>query len=146
MTLWMRYARCLEALLLIKRGTLWEGAATLRIALEVFRENGQTVHYSGYVGNFAEALGAVGQRAEAITTIDDVLALHDRDGQLWSAAELRRVKDALVLQDVERQPEAAANTWFGGGAGIGTASGRSFLGVASCAPSCPASDTAGSAR
>ena len=108
MTYWVSFGRCHEGVLLIKQGDLANGLDLLRSALAVFRGSGQTVFYLGFVVDFTEALARAGRRSEAKELLDETSARHDRDGQLWCAPELRRLRGELLLEE----PGSAAESCF----------------------------------
>jgi tetratricopeptide (TPR) repeat protein len=62
---WIRFAHCLQGALLIKRGDAAQGSTLLRSGLEDFGSAGQTLHGSGFVLDFAEALASLGNLVEA---------------------------------------------------------------------------------
>src|SRR5262249_35869971 len=67
---WIRFAHCLQGALLIKCGDAAQGSTLLRSGLEDFGSAGQTLHGSGFVLDFAEALASLGNLVEASTVID----------------------------------------------------------------------------
>jgi predicted ATPase/DNA-binding winged helix-turn-helix (wHTH) protein len=95
---WVRFAHCLQGALLIKRGDAAEGSTMLRSALEDFGSAGQTLHGSGFVVDFAEALVALGNLAEASTVINSALAQSRLKGVLWHVPELLRMKGELSIR------------------------------------------------
>jgi predicted ATPase/DNA-binding winged helix-turn-helix (wHTH) protein len=130
MTYWMRFARCHEGALLIKRGDVARGAHLLRSALAAFHATGQAIHELGFVGDLAESLAATGQQDEAHRIIDEALAGHDRDGplggRLWCIAELRRVKGEVLLQGPGEGAVGAAEAWFTRAASVAAGQGALF--------------------
>jgi len=98
-TFWTRLANWMEGELLIKGGHVSKGVVLLRSAFDAFRQAGQMLHCSGFVGALAEALGGVGHFAEGLSTIEEALERADRDGVRWHVAELLRVKGELILQE-----------------------------------------------
>jgi hypothetical protein len=71
---WVRFGRGLDGTLLIKRGDVAQGPALLPSALEALGSAGQTLHCSGFIADFAEALASLGNLGEASTVIDEALA------------------------------------------------------------------------
>jgi len=104
---WEIWARCLQGVLLIRRGEVVTGLPLLRAALEELRRTGYVLRYTGLLGAFAEGLGDAGQVTEGLAAVDDALERSDRNDARWCMAELLRVKgDLLRLQGA---PNAAAD-------------------------------------
>jgi hypothetical protein len=57
LSMWHAYARCIQALLLIKRGDVDAEARVLRPAFDELRETRFSFHYTGFLGALAEGLG-----------------------------------------------------------------------------------------
>jgi predicted ATPase len=114
LTLWASLGWCLKGTLLIKRGEVEVGSILLRTAVDAFRSTGQSVHLSGCLPDLAEGLAAVGRLAEALATITEAVARHERDGQLWCVAELRRVNGELLFLEGGSQAVSAAEDCFVG--------------------------------
>jgi len=106
MAVWQAEGRCLKGGLLIKRGRLDDGLALLRSALGELRETGSVLRYGAFLGVLAEGLAAAGQAGAGRATVDEALALSERNEESWCVAELLRIKGELIL--LENAPHAAA--------------------------------------
>jgi len=111
-TYWMNLGRCLEGKLLIERTEFGSGSARLRAALETCDRTGWTVSYPEFLGVLAEALGRLGERTDALATVERALARTNRGGERWYASELTRIKGELLLQEAGDQSIAAAEGLF----------------------------------
>jgi hypothetical protein len=109
---WVRFGHCVEGTLLIKRGDASQGSTLLRSSLEDLASAGQTLHCSGFIGDFAEALASVGSLEEASTVIDHALTQSSREGVLWHVPELLRVKGELSIRQFGDRSLSAAESLF----------------------------------
>jgi predicted ATPase/DNA-binding winged helix-turn-helix (wHTH) protein len=98
---WTRIGRCLEGALLIRRGDLAAGTASLRTALATVRNRPPDL-----LGVLAEGLAGLGLQSEAIATLDERLERSEKTTERWFDAELLRIKGE-VLMDFEAHPYAA---------------------------------------
>ena len=115
---WMRIAQCLQGALLIKRGDAAQGLMLLRSELEDSGSAGHvsqgvfvdfaTLHGSGFVVDFAEALVSLGNLVEASTVIDNALARSRHEGVLWHVPELLRLKGELAIRQFDDPSFSAA--------------------------------------
>src|SRR5437867_1151397 len=105
LTVWHARGRCLNGVLLIKRGEVGGGLPLLRDALDELRETGFVPHHTALLGSLAQGLAGSGEIAEGLATLDEALARSERDEELWCIAELLRLKAELLL--LERGPGAA---------------------------------------
>jgi hypothetical protein len=60
LAMWHAQARCIQALLLVKRGDVNAEGRVLRPAFEELRETRLSFHYTGFLGALAEGLGPPG--------------------------------------------------------------------------------------
>jgi predicted ATPase/DNA-binding winged helix-turn-helix (wHTH) protein len=109
---WVRFGHCVEGTLLIKRGDASQGSTLLRSALEDLASAGQTLHCSGFIGDFAEALASVGSLEEASAVINHALTQSNREGVLWHVPELLRIKGELSIRQFGDRSELAAEGFF----------------------------------
>jgi predicted ATPase len=93
-----RGARCFDGALLMARGDVEGGVDLLHAGLGELRESGFVPYYPFTVGMLAQGLGRAGQVAQALVTIDEVLATSERTEERWYTAELLRIKGELVAQ------------------------------------------------
>ncbi|HKQ25771.1 MAG TPA: winged helix-turn-helix domain-containing protein [Burkholderiales bacterium] len=96
---WDAWGRCFQGVLVSKRGDVVSGARLLRSALEELRETRFVLRYTAFLGELAEALGRTGEIAQGLETIDEALALSDRNEERWCIAELLRIKGELLLRE-----------------------------------------------
>ncbi len=100
LTGWRAYHRTYQGLLLIKRGDLLDGIALLRIGFDELDAAFSSWGISMFLGELADALGRIGQIAEALATVDAAIERSGRTEEGWIVAELLRIKaELLVLQD-----------------------------------------------
>jgi tetratricopeptide (TPR) repeat protein len=106
LSMWHAYARCIQALLLVKRGDVNAEGRVLRPAFDELRETRFSFHHTGFLAALAEALGATGRVTEGLAVIDEAIERSERTEERWSMAELLRVKGELRL--LQGAPNAAA--------------------------------------
>jgi predicted ATPase len=106
LALWHAWGRCLEGVLLTKRGDLVSGLRLLRTALNELRETGAVLYYMAFLSSLAEALAGAGDVADGLAAIDEALARYENDEEHWCMAELLRIKGELLL--LESGPQAVA--------------------------------------
>jgi class 3 adenylate cyclase/predicted ATPase len=82
-------------LLKVKNGDLTEGISLLRSGLAAYRATGTKMFISHLTALLAAAYEIAGDAQEALTLLDDALAL---TGERWFTAELNRHKGELLLQ------------------------------------------------
>ncbi|HWO03441.1 MAG TPA: BTAD domain-containing putative transcriptional regulator [Methylomirabilota bacterium] len=97
LTVWHARGRCLNGVLLIKRGEIGGGLPLLRGALEELGETGFVPHHTALLGTLALGLAGRGEIAQGLATIDEALARSERDEEYWCIAELLRIKGELVM-------------------------------------------------
>jgi len=108
----LHFARCLEGMLLIKRGNVISGLEHLRTGTDELRDTGFTPDYTTFLGAMAEGLAAAGWVVEGLASIDEAIARSLRSGQLWCLADLLRIKGALILSEGARGAAAVAEDHF----------------------------------
>jgi predicted ATPase/DNA-binding winged helix-turn-helix (wHTH) protein len=97
MTYWVTFGRCHEAVYLIRTGDTDLGTKALRSALALFRENGRTVFYIGFVVDLAQALIQTGSEQEAFNLLGEAASRYDPGGTIWCAPEIRRLRGELLV-------------------------------------------------
>jgi predicted ATPase/class 3 adenylate cyclase len=75
-----------------------EGVAQIRQGLAASRATGAENWRSHFLALLAEALGRIGQIEEGTRTIDEALAIANKNGERMDEAELYRLKGQLTLQ------------------------------------------------
>ena len=104
--MWHAHGRCIQALLLVKRGDVNAEGQVLRPAFDELREARFSFHYTGFLGALAEGLGSAGRVTEGLAAIEEAIERSERTEERWSMAELLRVKGELLL--LQGAPNAAA--------------------------------------
>jgi predicted ATPase/DNA-binding SARP family transcriptional activator len=102
---WATWARCFEAVALLRRGEAASGVARLRAALGELPPAAFHIHHVSLLGELSTGLGELGEVAEGLALIDEALARARRTEEGWIVPELLRRKGDLLLQG--RGPEAA---------------------------------------
>jgi predicted ATPase/DNA-binding SARP family transcriptional activator len=106
LAVWHARGRCLNGVLLIKRGEVGRGLPLLRDALHELRETGFVPHHTALLGTLAQGFAGGGEIAQGLATIDEALTRSERDEEHWCIADLLRIKAELVL--LAGGPAAAA--------------------------------------
>jgi predicted ATPase len=112
LAVWHARGRCLNGVLLIKRGEVGGGLPLLRDALEELRETGFVPHHTALLGTLAQGLAGGGEIARGLATINEALARSERDEEYWCIAELLRIKGELIVQTGARGATSAAEEHF----------------------------------
>jgi len=105
LSFWSLVGRGLDGQLRIARGEFAAGVGLLRPLLQNLRR-------PDLLGTLAEGLGGIGEYAEALTTLEEGLALAEQEGELWCAPELLRIKGELLLRQAADRSIAAADHCF----------------------------------
>jgi predicted ATPase/DNA-binding winged helix-turn-helix (wHTH) protein len=95
---WAVLGCCWKGALHIRRGELDYGLPLLRKALEDLREVRFAFYHAGFLGALAEGLASAGQFEAAHGAIDEALERCQQKEELWSIAELLRIKGEILLQ------------------------------------------------
>jgi predicted ATPase len=102
---WRACGRSFQGVLVIQRGDVVTGLQLLRASLDEFGEAGSSLlQFLAFL--MAEALGRAGQYADGLAAIDEAIARSERTEELWTMAELMRVRGELLL--LQGAPEALA--------------------------------------
>jgi predicted ATPase/DNA-binding SARP family transcriptional activator len=112
LAVWHARGRCLNGVLLIKRGEIVPGLEVLRAALDELRETGFVPHYTALLGTLAQGLGGTAEVAQGLAVIDEALTRSERDEEHWCLAELLRIKGELLLLAGAPNAGAAAEEHF----------------------------------
>jgi predicted ATPase/DNA-binding winged helix-turn-helix (wHTH) protein len=112
LAVWQIWSRCWQGAILIRRGEVVAGLPLLGDALDALRRTGYVLRYTGFLGVYAEGLGAAGQVAQGLMAIEEALARSERSDGRWCVAELLRVKGELRLLDGGPNAGAAAEDHF----------------------------------
>jgi predicted ATPase len=110
--LWQSWARCFRGMVMIKRGDGAGGLAVLRDELQQAGEARFLPRFLLPLGELASALGAAGEIARGLATVDETLARCKARNEGWYLAELLRIKGELLLQQAGDESAAAAEACF----------------------------------
>ena len=102
---WIARGHCLKATSLIVRGNFADGLPLLRTAIEEVREEGPRPGHTEFLVVLASGLGRSGRLTEALSVIEQALALSEQYEERWNLPELLRTKGELLL--LERAVGAA---------------------------------------
>src|SRR5262249_6129196 len=97
--LWQLWARCFQGMVMAKRGDLAGGLALLRGELQGGGEAKFLPRFLLPLGELAATLGAAGEIALGLSTVEEALAHCRAREEGWYVAELLRIKGELVLQE-----------------------------------------------
>jgi predicted ATPase/DNA-binding winged helix-turn-helix (wHTH) protein len=95
--LWQIWARCFSGLVVAKRGDSSAGLEVLRGGLEEAGEARFLPRFLLLLGEVAGCLGAAGEIALALETVDDAITRCEVRDEGWYIAELFRIRGELVL-------------------------------------------------
>jgi predicted ATPase/DNA-binding winged helix-turn-helix (wHTH) protein len=108
----LQFGRCLEGMLLIKRGNVISGLEHLRTGTDELRDTGFTPDYPTFLCAMAEGLAGADRVVEGLASVEEAIARSLRSGQLWCLADLLRVKGALILGEGARGAASVAEDHF----------------------------------
>jgi predicted ATPase/DNA-binding winged helix-turn-helix (wHTH) protein len=109
---WNDYGRYFEGALAIRRGDCDLGLPLLQSALDALGARATDLKYPTFMGEFAAALGMVGQADQGLGVIEAALARCRRDSGRWCEPELLRIKGELSLLTGETGATRAARELF----------------------------------
>jgi predicted ATPase/DNA-binding winged helix-turn-helix (wHTH) protein len=110
--LWHLWAQCLRGLLLAKRGDMASGVDVLRQALDQAGQARFLPRFMLPLGELAVCLGEIGETAEGLATVNDMLERGKSRDERWYFAELLRIKGELLLRESSQQSLALAERCF----------------------------------
>jgi predicted ATPase/DNA-binding winged helix-turn-helix (wHTH) protein len=110
--LWHLWARCLRGMLTAKRGDVAAGVDVLRQALDQAGHAKFLPRFMLPLGELAACLGEMGEIADGLATVDDMLARGKARDERWYFAELLRIKGELLLKDAGQQSVSFAEQCF----------------------------------
>ncbi len=111
--LWHLWAQCLRGILMAKRGDVAAGVSVLRDALDQAGQARFLPRFMLPLGELAACLGEVGEVADGIATIDDMLARGQVRDERWYFAELLRIKGELLRKESSQLSLSVAEQCFG---------------------------------
>jgi predicted ATPase/DNA-binding winged helix-turn-helix (wHTH) protein len=101
--IWLIWAHCFEAELMIKQGSLEEGIASLRRSIDRLKESHWRVEYTRFSSELARALGLAGRATEGLRIVDQAIEHCENSGERWALPEVLRIKAGLVSDTEERE-------------------------------------------
>ena len=96
---WHAVGRCLQGVLLVKRG---DADAYRRLVQPAFQQLGEGryfFHYTGFLAALADGLGAAGRMTDAPDVIAEAFARCEVTEEEWSLPELLRVRGELLARE-----------------------------------------------
>ncbi len=102
LTPWLAWGMALRGWAMAEQGQTEEGIAQLRQGIAGWRAAGLGCLQPYFLTLLAEAYGRMGQREEALTILDEALAITEQTHEGYAEAELYRLKGELL-----REPAAA---------------------------------------
>ncbi len=96
---WHAVGRCLQGVLLVKRGDADGYGRLVRPAFEQLGEGRYFFHYTGFLAALADGLGAAGRTADAQRLIAEAFARCEVTEEQWSWPELLRVRGELLARE-----------------------------------------------
>ena len=110
--LWGAWARCYNALVMVKRGDIGTGLRDLRHELSQAGDSKGLPRYLFLLGELAMCLGRSGDVLHGLETVVATLARSERNDERWYFAELLRIKGELILLQGEAHAAASAEGCF----------------------------------
>jgi predicted ATPase/DNA-binding winged helix-turn-helix (wHTH) protein len=110
--LWHVWARCLNALVVAKRGDIGAGLKALRGALQQAGEARFLPRFLLLLGELATCLGKAGEVGLGLATVEETLARCEARDEGWYLAELFRIKGELVTLNGAADAAVAAEGHF----------------------------------
>jgi len=95
--LWQIWARCFNGLVIAKRGDISAGLEALRSGLKEAGEARFLPRFLLLLGEVAACLGAAGDIALGLATVDDAIGRCEARDEGWYIAELLRIRGELLL-------------------------------------------------
>jgi len=94
---WVPVGRILKGWALAEEEQLDEGIELMRGGLDLFRTTGAELNRPHFLSMLAEAYGHAGRPADAIATLDEALAIAERNHDRYWKPELLRLKGTFAL-------------------------------------------------
>jgi TOMM system kinase/cyclase fusion protein len=103
--LWVPGATVLRGWALTEQGQVEEGIAHMRQGMAAWQATGAEVDRPYYLALLAEVYGKAGRAEEGLDILAEALAVMDTIGERYYAAELYRLKGALLLAQADPGPQ-----------------------------------------
>jgi predicted ATPase/DNA-binding winged helix-turn-helix (wHTH) protein len=110
--LWNLWARAFRGVVMARRGNVPAGLEILRKELERAGDARFLPRFLLPLGELAACLGAAGEVAQALVTVDEALARCDARDERWYEAELLRIKGELFVHAGEQRSVSDAERHF----------------------------------
>ena len=144
--LWNLWARAFRGVVMARRGDVPAGLEILRKELEPAGDARFLPRFLLPLGELAAGLGAVGEVAQGLVTVDEALARCEARDERWYEAELLRIKGELLLHAGEQRSVAGRRAAFRPRDRGRAPAGRGVLGAANRRQPCALEDQPGSRR
>jgi predicted ATPase/DNA-binding winged helix-turn-helix (wHTH) protein len=110
--LWRGKGRCFSGMLSVRKGDRAAGLLLHGAAIDELQETGFSPYHTGWLCEYAEALGSAGEIARARAAIGLAMTQAKRSHSRWYEPELLRVKGELLLLQGDRRCAVAAQNHF----------------------------------
>src|SRR5262249_26749946 len=110
--LWQIWARCFNGLVIARRGDFDTGLQALRGGIEQAGEARFLPRFLLLLGELAACLGAAGEIALGLETVDAAIARCEARDEGWYIAELLRIKGDVLARQDRTDAKAAAEEHF----------------------------------
>jgi predicted ATPase len=110
--LWQVWANCFGGLVTLREGDVEAGMRTMDAAFEEAGDARFLPRYMVLLGEYAAALGQVGDVTQALSTMDGIVARCERSQERWYLPELLRMKGELLLRENAANAAIAAEEQF----------------------------------
>jgi predicted ATPase/DNA-binding winged helix-turn-helix (wHTH) protein len=116
--LWQIWARCFSGVVMVRRGHADAGVRLLQVEFDAAADTLVLPRFLFLLGEFALCLGAAGEVARGLRTVEAAIARCESSGEGWYLPELWRIKGELARLDGSG---AAAEAHFRRAAGLAKA-------------------------
>jgi adenylate cyclase len=103
--LWLASGNILQGWVLSQQGQIEEGITQLLQGLASWRATGAELELPYFLSQLVEAYGKAGREKEGLSTLDEAIALVQKNGEHSHEAELFRLKGDLLLPRVQEEAE-----------------------------------------
>ena len=110
--LWQGKGRCFSGMLSVRKGDRLAGSLLHGAAIDELQEAGFSPYHTGWLCEYAEVLGSLGEITGARAAINQALTQAKRSNSRWYEPELLRVKGELLLLEEDPKCAIAAQDHF----------------------------------
>ncbi|TYO61724.1 AAA family ATPase [Bradyrhizobium hipponense] len=104
---WLAAAILSRGWIMTREGRLIDGITMVRKGIDLYQSTGAEIELPLIRSALLEPLVAMGETTEALTVVDDTLAVLERNGDRWLEAEMLRIKGAALLSIHDAQQAEA---------------------------------------